>query len=68
MKFENYEIKKDSYGFKFAKNDIMKSKNEKPCIQCGKLTKFIEVCSEAHMCSDECVSEWYKKYNKLIQD
>lgn len=64
MKFEKYEIKKDEYGFEFAKNNIMKGTKELCCLQCGKPTKFIEVCSEGHFCSDECVADWYKEYNQ----
>jgi hypothetical protein len=32
----------------------------KPCLLCGEPTEFIEVCSEAHFCSEECENEFYK--------
>lgn len=61
MKFSEYPVKTDSYGFRFAEDDIMVSKTEEPCLNCGKPTKYIEVVSEGHFCSDECVYEFYKK-------
>lgn len=39
----------------------MISNEEKSCLVCGSLSKYIEVCSEAHFCSDECVEEFYKQ-------
>lgn len=36
----------------------------KPCLSCGELTEFIEVCSEAHFCSEECENEFYKMMNE----
>lgn len=66
MKFEKYKLLKDKYGFEFAKNGIMLGSKSLRCLQCGEFTKFIEVCSEAHFCSDECVSKWYEHYDNLI--
>lgn len=68
MKFKDYELVKDQYGFEFAKNDIMKGSGKKPCSQCYEPTEFIEVFIEGYFCSDECVSEWYKRYNELVQE
>ena len=55
MKFEEYKPITDQYGFKFAKNGIMIGEKECGCLMCHSPTKFIEVCSEAYFCSDECV-------------
>jgi hypothetical protein len=35
--------------------------NEGSCIICGEPTSFIEVCSEANFCSDECENQFYKE-------
>lgn len=67
MRFEEYELKTDRYGFQFAKNDIMLGKEENHCIICGRPTKFIEVCSEAYFCSDECVRAFDKMYFEALE-
>ena len=66
MRFEDYELKTDQYGFQFAKDDIMLGKDESICFICGSPTKFIEVCSEGHFCSDECVDKFYKQYQETL--
>ena len=43
-------------------NDILVGKELKPCSFCGELTNFIEINSEAHFCSEECVNAWYKDF------
>ncbi len=60
MKFDEYKPTTDQYGFQFAKNGIMIGSEEVGCLTCRTPTKYIEVCSEAHFCSDECVHEFYK--------
>lgn len=66
MKFEDYkEITTDQYGFQFVKNGIMIGTEEKGCLVCGTSTKYIEVCSEAHFCSDECVNKFYKQVDNF---
>ena len=61
MKFEEYPVKIDSHGIPFAKeDDIMIGRTEQPCLNCGKPTKYIELTSEGHFCSDECVDEFYR--------
>lgn len=61
-KFEDMEYLQEDEG-------ILKGKNPVPCAICGELTTFIDLCSEAPFCSDECLTEFYKKYweeeNKL---
>jgi len=66
MNFEKYELKTDKYGFKFAKDDVMLGSEESICFMCNRPTKFIEVYSEAHFCSDECVEAFYKIYTKYV--
>lgn len=68
MKFEEYELKTDQYGFQFAKSDIMLGKNEHPCMICKSPTKFIEVCSEGYFCSDECVRVFDKMYFEALEN
>lgn len=34
--------------------------HEEPCIVCGQLTKFIDINSEAHICSTECENSFIK--------
>ena len=43
----------------------MITSGEKPCLICKRLSKYIEVCSEAHFCSDECVKVFYKQVSKF---
>lgn len=68
MKFEKYPVTVDRHGFKFAKNDIMVGNAEKICLMCGTPTKYIEVISEAHFCSDECVSKFYEVLSSVAGD
>lgn len=65
MKFSNMERAKDKYGFEFVKNDVMVGDNKCGCLICGTPTEYIEVCSEAHFCSEECVNQFYNQLNEL---
>lgn len=67
MKFDEYELTKDSYGFEFAKSNIMKTDTLRSCMHCRKPTYFIDVFSEGSICSDECEKAWYEYYNGLIE-
>lgn len=68
MKFEDYEeIMTDEYGYQFVKNGIMMGSEEKHCLICGRPTRFIEVCSEAYFCSDECVREFDKQVSDTVR-
>lgn len=61
----------DQYGYQFVKNDVMVGTEEVGCLVCGCLTKYIEVCSEAHFCSDEYVDKFYNQiseYDKLREE
>ncbi len=68
MKFDEYELEIDQYGFYFAKNGIMQVSKEHPCMICGRPTKFIEVCSEGYFCSDECVKAFDKMYFEALEN
>ena len=37
-------------------------KNPVPCRICGELTTYIDVCAEAHFCSEECLEQFYNDY------
>lgn len=66
IKFKDYkDIIIDQYGFQFVKNGIMIGTEECGCLTCGIPTKYIEVCSEAHFCSDECVDKFYEQVGKF---
>lgn len=65
MKFKDFSRVKDSLGFEYVKNSIMVGKNLKPCIYCGEPTEYIDVYSEGHVCSEECVDEWYERFMKF---
>lgn len=41
---------------------ILKGKNPIPCCVCGELTIFIDLCSEAPFCSEECLEKFYNDY------
>ena len=41
---------------------ILKGKHPVPCGICGEPTIFIDLCSEAPFCSDECLEEFYRQY------
>lgn len=62
MKFDEYKLITDKYGYKFAKNGIMLCEKECGCLMYHTPTKFIEVCSNAHFCSDECVQAFNLMY------
>ena len=63
MKFDKYQLTTDKHGFKYAKQDIMLTDKGHECLQCGALTRFVEVFSEAAFCSDECVDRFYKEHD-----
>ena len=54
MKFINRYIE--------PKEDIIKTDKLLKCSICGELTYYIELCSEAPFCSDECLAEFYRQY------
>lgn len=65
MKYEDMLISRDKQGFIFADNYHMLGES-KPCIQCGALTRAIDVFSEEHICSTECQKEFDNWCNEVI--
>lgn len=33
---------------------VIEAGNLRPCVVCGKMTKFIDYCFEERLCSEEC--------------
>ena len=67
MKFNEYKIKEERLGFQWIEDDILVGDKESPCANCGSPTKYIEICSEAHFCSDECVEEFYRQFEEALR-
>lgn len=66
IKFDDYkDIKTDEQDCQYVKTGIMITSEEKPCLICKRLSKYIEVCSEAYFCSDECIKAFYKQVSKF---
>lgn len=65
MKYEDMPIVRDKYGFEFADGFHMLGE-PKPCMQCGTLTRAIDVFSEGHICSTECQKKFDDWCNKLL--
>lgn len=38
-------------------DSLLVSGEEKPCVECGKPTHFIDYCGECPLCSEECSCE-----------
>lgn len=53
-------------------NGIIRGRMAEPCCVCGETTEYIEICSEAHFCSEECVDEFYcdfwRSINEMLED
>ncbi|MGL5329973.1 MAG: hypothetical protein ACRDD7_11940 [Peptostreptococcaceae bacterium] len=73
MKYEDMQDKivKDKYGYEFIGNSIMVGKNEVGCLKCGTPSRYIDVFSEAHFCSEECLKafdeEWAEQLSNMDQ-
>lgn len=39
-----------------------------PCAVCGRQTRFIDICWEAHICSDECNNALWDEFNKVSDE
>lgn len=50
---ENYNI-----------NTLKWTKDEKPCVVCGKNTHALDYCFESHICSTECMKKYTDEINK----
>lgn len=65
MKFK--EKYPNAQRLEMVENDILTGDKEYGCLQCGDLTKFIEICCEGYFCSRECIDAWYKAYDEHCQ-
>lgn len=68
MKFCNCEVKTDGKGFRFVRNDVMVTDKETKCLICGSPSKYVEVVSEGHFCSEECVDIFYKGWAQKFEN
>lgn len=48
--------------------NIIYGHKERPCIICGRMTRYIEINYEAHFCSEECLKEMDKTYLSYLGD
>lgn len=70
MKFKNMKnkITTDKDGFKFiGEHSIMVGSDPEKCRMCSESTEFIDICSEAHICSTECQEKFYKEYEEYLK-
>ena len=68
MKYCDRKKQTDKYDFEYiADKCILVDKNKRPCLICGELTEYIDVCSEAHFCSDECTKAFYKQLAECVK-
>lgn len=70
MKFKDMKNKTttDKDGFKFIReHSIMVGKTPRKCRICTETTEFIDICSEAHICSTECQEKLYKEYDEYLK-
>ena len=43
---------------------VLIGRKEQACMVCGDPTRFIDLCSEGHLCSKECDIKWYDMFNQ----
>lgn len=48
-------------------SEFIYDKIGKPCMICGKTSHYIEIFSEAHFCSQECLNKWDDKMTEYIR-
>lgn len=46
---------------------LLKGETEGPCTICGRLTPFVDVCYEAHICSEECMRQMDKEMTEACR-
>lgn len=49
-------------------DDVLLVGTPGPCAVCGKETRFIDICWEAHICSDECEKELCDEFMQALND
>ena len=57
-----FEIKYPDLKYLEEEEGLIKGRNPVPCGICGELTTFIDLCSEAPFCSEECMEKFYRDY------
>lgn len=45
---------------------MIRGRRAEPCFVCGCPTEYVEICSEAHFCSDECLNEFYTEFCRSL--
>ena len=46
---------------------MIRGRQAQPCFMCGEETVYIEICAEAHFCSEECVDRFYEEFADRVQ-
>lgn len=41
---------------------VIRGRQAEPCCVCGQPTEYVEICSEAHFCSEECLDGFYTEF------
>ena len=69
MKFDDYKnIIKTPHGTEYVTKNVMICDDERPCHICGCSSKYVEINSEALLCSDECVGIFYKRLDDILRN
>lgn len=45
---------------------MIRGKRAEPCCVCGQPTEYVEICAEAHFCSEECLDEFYTEFWRSV--
>lgn len=45
---------------------MIRGRQAEPCFVCGCPTEYVEICSEAHFCSEECVNTFYDEFMAVL--
>jgi len=56
MKFDEYRVLPEDW--------LMIGNEEKECVMCGAMTRYIDIASEGRFCSDECMEKFYEELSK----
>lgn len=40
---------------------VIRGRKLEPCYTCGRLTEYIDICAEGHVCSEECMDIFYDR-------
>lgn len=47
---------------------VIRGRHAEPCCVCGQPTEYVEICSEAHFCSEECLNKFYDGFMSSLTD